>query len=261
MARKKIKHEQLYHESKRNAVFRTRLDGFLKKANELSILCGVDIGIIIHKQGENNAIQWPSPQVFRERLHKFFNVSNLEMSRKMVVHDSYLEESVSYEMKNVLKLQKKNELRQSEQLVNELFQGKSFDELDLHTLNGLQSYIVGMLDDLHQRDRELNYEQLSSRFASSPIFKTTATSETPMATHGGGLAIKTSSTIPMSVENLRSDSWFSETMSQEQDITGFMNFSLIAGRTTARIDGEDAARQFDNVNKLSWQYWNNNVGS
>ncbi|KAL0342510.1 UNVERIFIED_CONTAM: hypothetical protein Scaly_1913600 [Sesamum calycinum] len=249
MARKKIKHEQVYHESKRNIVFRTRLDGFLKKANELSILCGVEIGIIIHKQGENNAIQWPSPQIFRERLHKFLDVPNLERSRKMVVHDRYLEESVSYEMKNVLKIRKKNELRQSEQLVNELFQGKSFDELDLHTLNGLQSYLVGMLDNLHQRDMELNDElQPSSCLA-------------PMEAHGGGTVIKTSSAIPMFLENPRSDPWFVETVSQEQDITGYMNFPLVAGRGTARIDGEDVARQFDNVNRPSWQYWSNNVGS
>ncbi|KAL2243046.1 agamous-like MADS-box protein AGL86 [Sesamum indicum] len=249
MARKKIKHEQVYHESKRNIVFRTRLDGFLKKANELSILCGVDIGIIIHKQGENNAIQWPSPQIFRERLHKFLDIPNLERTRKMVVHDRYLEDSVSYETKNVLKLRKKNELRQSEQLVNELFQGKSFDELDLHTLNGLQSYLVGMLDNLHQRDMELNDELQPS---SCPA---------PMPAHGGGMVMKTSSAIPIFLENPRTDPWFVETVSQEQDITGFMNFPLVANRATTRIDGEDAARQVDDVNKPSWQYWSNNVGS
>ncbi|KAK4420186.1 hypothetical protein Salat_2431500 [Sesamum alatum] len=53
------------HKSNRNVIFRIRAKGLLKKANELSILCGVDIGIVIHKQrGENNAILWPPPEIF-----------------------------------------------------------------------------------------------------------------------------------------------------------------------------------------------------
>ncbi|KAK4432695.1 hypothetical protein Salat_1031700 [Sesamum alatum] len=53
------------HESNRNVIFGRRAEGLLRKANELSILCGVDIGIIIHNQrGENNAILWPPPEIF-----------------------------------------------------------------------------------------------------------------------------------------------------------------------------------------------------
>ncbi|KAK4432699.1 hypothetical protein Salat_1032100 [Sesamum alatum] len=45
------------HESNRNVIFGIRAEGLLKKGNELSILRGVDIGIIIHKKKEEKTMQ------------------------------------------------------------------------------------------------------------------------------------------------------------------------------------------------------------
>ncbi|KAK4438728.1 hypothetical protein Salat_0207400, partial [Sesamum alatum] len=109
--------------SRRKVVFGRRANGFLKKANELSVLCGVNIGIVIHKQGgENNAILWPSSEIFGQRLHTFLDFSNLKRAKKMVIHVKYLEKMISMDTEYLLKSTKRTELKESQQLLNELHQ-------------------------------------------------------------------------------------------------------------------------------------------
>ncbi|KAK4432698.1 MADS-box transcription factor PHERES 1 [Sesamum alatum] len=114
MTKSRIKHEQIPNVTRRNVIFGRRANGLLKKANELSILCGVDIGIVIHKQGrENNAILSPSPEIFGQRLHKYLDFSNLERDKKMVLHEKYLEQMISKDTDYILKSMKRTEVKES----------------------------------------------------------------------------------------------------------------------------------------------------
>ncbi|GFQ03058.1 mads-box transcription factor pheres 1 [Phtheirospermum japonicum] len=169
MTRKRIRHARIPNESKRNATFGRRTNGFLKKANEYSTLCGVDVGIIVHKQGENNTgenntLMWPSPEIFRERLQKFMDFPNTERTRKMVTHEKFLEQIIAAETDTLVKSKAKVQLKESEQLLNQLTQGKHVggkcvDEFDLHQLKCLSSFIAQMLEKLDKREVELNNEQ------------------------------------------------------------------------------------------------------
>ncbi|KAG8379275.1 hypothetical protein BUALT_Bualt07G0071600 [Buddleja alternifolia] len=217
MTRKKIKHEQLPNGTKRNTIFRNRADGLLKKAKEFSILCGVETGIIIHTQEENNVVQWPSPEIFRGRLHKFLDFPDIERHRKMVVHAKYLEQVVSDERKNILKSQKKNELKEFHQLMNELIKGKNLNELDLYQLNVLRSHSAEFLKKLQKRDEELNKKQRSL-----PRLGTV----TSAVAYAGTMAAETM------LENMKRDAWFIETMFESQDVDGFMVFPPTSGGST-----------------------------
>ncbi|KAL2228891.1 agamous-like MADS-box protein AGL80 [Sesamum indicum] len=160
MAKRRIKHEQIANASKRNAIFGRRANSLLKKANELSLLCGVDIGVIIHKQGaENDSILWPSPDAFEQRLYKFLDFSNFERAKKMVLHEQYLEKMISMESEYFLKSMKRTEFKESQQLLSEVQQGKHLCQLDLYQLNCLNSTIDEMLKNLQKKDNELNNEQ------------------------------------------------------------------------------------------------------
>ncbi|KAK4432696.1 MADS-box transcription factor PHERES 1 [Sesamum alatum] len=147
--------------SRRNVIFGRRANGLLKKANQLSILCGVDIAIVIHKQGrENNAILWPSLEIFAQRLHKFLDFSNLERAKKMVLHEKYLDQMISKDTDYFLKSTNRTEVKESQQLLSELQQGKHINQLDLYQLNCLHSTIVEMLKNLQTRDNQQQQAQL-----------------------------------------------------------------------------------------------------
>ncbi|PIN08171.1 MADS box transcription factor [Handroanthus impetiginosus] len=162
MTRKRIKHEQVSDE-RRNATFEKRANGLLKNANDLSILCGVDIGIVVHRQGgPNNEILWPSPSIFRERLQRFMDFPQSERSRKMVTHDKYVEQTMNSEAQDVPKLEKKVVLKESHQLLNEVVQGKSIEELDMYQLNGLSSLVDEMLEMIEKKENQLNQEGTSA---------------------------------------------------------------------------------------------------
>ncbi|XP_012827797.1 PREDICTED: floral homeotic protein PMADS 2-like [Erythranthe guttata] len=62
MGRGKLRMELIKNEKVRNAAFEKRKKGIVKSANELSTLCGVQIGMIINEPGQNNnePTIWPA---------------------------------------------------------------------------------------------------------------------------------------------------------------------------------------------------------
>ncbi|KAI3443809.1 hypothetical protein Pfo_000474 [Paulownia fortunei] len=232
MTRKRIKHEQIPNVSKRNTTFGKRADGLIKKANELSILCGVDMGIIVHKQGgENNAILWPSPVIFKERLQKFLDFPNMERTRKMVTHEKFIEQIMDAETEILSKSKKRTELKKSQQSMNKLIQDKYFDELDLYQLNGLNSLADEMLKKLQKRDNELNDEQQQVQLLALPP------PPPPFLCSQQQQIGETSSQVPMLLENLKNDQWFMETMSEEQYITNILGVPPNTSAAAISVDG------------------------
>ncbi|KAK6152166.1 hypothetical protein DH2020_014801 [Rehmannia glutinosa] len=257
MTRKRIKHQQIPNETKRNATFAKRAEGFLKKANEFSILCGVETGIVVHKHGEeNNTILWPSPATFREMLQKFMNFPNMERSRRVVTLDKFMEQTVDTETGNLIKSKEKAQLKESQQLLNQLIsQGKSFDELDLHQLNCLSSLSDEMLKKLQKRGRQLYNEQRQQQQQQqqqqmntepSAMDFGTMTAETfeqqqmdtePSAMDFGTMGAETSSSVPTLLDDLRNDQWFIESMSEEPNFTDFLGVSTNAGGASSSAGG------------------------
>lgn len=162
MTRKRARSQQISSdERKKNNIFTKRVESLSKKTNDLSILCGVDVGMVIHKPAENNAVLWPSPQIFSERMHKFLAFSESERAKKMVLHDEYLEERLNNEKEAVVKSRKEKQHIESHSLMNELLitQAKTFHDVDLVQLNDLQSFTTEMLKKLQERGDVLDTEE------------------------------------------------------------------------------------------------------
>ncbi|KAL8487333.1 hypothetical protein ACS0TY_023852 [Phlomoides rotata] len=161
MARKRVRKEQVTNnERKRNNVLMKRIESLTKQANDMSILCGIEMGIVIHKPGEDNAVLWPSPRTFGERMQKFLDFPEMERWRKMVIHGEQVEEKLNVAREERVKCHHKNKLMVSYLLMNELLsQRKTFHEVDLVQLNDLQFLTVEILKKLEIRDDELNNDK------------------------------------------------------------------------------------------------------
>ncbi|KAL1566074.1 MADS-box transcription factor PHERES 1-like [Salvia divinorum] len=155
MTRGSIKHEEIPNEYRRNAMFRKRQDGLLKKANELSILCGVEVGIVVHRREQSNAVLWPSPESFGSRLQKFREFRKAERERRITTHEGLMKEMVQGEMENVEKLRSAVRLKESRQLVVESMQTGSINGFGIEQLIGMSSFADHMIKKLQQRDNEV----------------------------------------------------------------------------------------------------------
>ncbi|KAK4432702.1 MADS-box transcription factor PHERES 1 [Sesamum alatum] len=225
MTKSRIKHEQISNVTRRNVIFGRRANGLLKKANELSILCGVDIGIVIHIQGrENNAILWPSPEIFGQRLHKFLDFSNLERVKKMVLNEKYLEQMISKDRDYFLKSTKRTKVKESQELLSELQQGKHLNQLDLYQLNFLHSIIVEMLKNLQTRDDEFNNVQQQAQLLPLP--------PPPLLVPSPTLAM-------VMQQQIGSDDQFIGNMLEERDYTDVPGVSPNVGDVVHSTSGEN----------------------
>ncbi|PIN09963.1 hypothetical protein CDL12_17452 [Handroanthus impetiginosus] len=121
MPRKRVSHKKISNEREKNVTFVKTVESLIKKANDLSILCGVDIGIVVHKPTEYNAVLWPNPEIFHERMQKFLRISERERAKKMMTHDKFLKKKLNDEKEDMQKYQNKNYMNESCLLMNELF--------------------------------------------------------------------------------------------------------------------------------------------
>ncbi|XP_051152394.1 agamous-like MADS-box protein AGL80 [Andrographis paniculata] len=154
MTRKRIRHEKLLNENKRNSVLSKRSEGLAKKAEQLQILCGVDIAIIGHRQGgEGNVILWPSPEAVEERVNKFMEFPELERKKKMVTHESYLEQTLNTERDNIAKLQKVMAVKEGHQLLAQ----KPLDMMQITELSMVEDMAMDMIKKLKKRADEIGH--------------------------------------------------------------------------------------------------------
>ncbi|XP_075473868.1 agamous-like MADS-box protein AGL80 [Primulina tabacum] len=165
MPKKIIKHEKISDEKQRKKVYNNRSQGLLKKVNELSILCGIDAAVVIHKRDENNATLWPSPEIYMDRMQKFLNFSTAERERKMVTHDKFLDQRVVEESRNLFKSQKTNEILEGELVTDELTNGRcSYEQLDIIHMNNMNS----LADDMLERIDKIIYDNQHSSEVEQP---------------------------------------------------------------------------------------------
>ncbi|GFP93948.1 agamous-like mads-box protein agl92 [Phtheirospermum japonicum] len=150
---------------------------------------------------------WPSPEIFRERLQKFMDFPNTERTRKMVTHEKFLEQIIATEIDTLVKSKAKVQLKESEQLLNQLTRGKRVDEFDLHQLKCLSSFSAQMLEKLDKREAELNNEQQQGQ---PPLPHSTL--------EIGARGQEALSPTTLLIENLMNDQWFIDSMSEEQNI-------------------------------------------
>ncbi|XP_051149457.1 agamous-like MADS-box protein AGL80 [Andrographis paniculata] len=155
MAPKKSKYVEISSERVRNSTLKRRLDGLYKKAHELSVLCGVDIAVIIHDSGEGNTMLWPSPDKVINDVDKFLSLPDQERLKKMVLQENYLMDKVKDMTERVSELRQKNEETEMGFVLNQLINGKNLNELDTRQLNSVYQLVDKKLKNVQTRNEEL----------------------------------------------------------------------------------------------------------
>ncbi|XP_009616634.2 agamous-like MADS-box protein AGL80 [Nicotiana tomentosiformis] len=128
---------RLVDERRRSVVLQERMETLFKKADELSILCGVEIGIVVFRTDKiNNESVWPSRDKFKQLLLRFLDKPLVERLKKLTTHEKFLRKEME---KNVRKIdQQKVEEKEMEQLFKQLYLGeKTIFELDKRQLIGV----------------------------------------------------------------------------------------------------------------------------
>ncbi|WJX56973.1 hypothetical protein P8452_42579 [Trifolium repens] len=103
MARKTLKLEYITNQSKRNATYKRRKSGLLKKIYELITLCGIEACLLIY--GENNVQPevFPPAPIARNVLGKFLSLPEIERNKKMMDLEGFLKTKISKTQKLLMK--------------------------------------------------------------------------------------------------------------------------------------------------------------
>ncbi|KAE9594540.1 hypothetical protein Lal_00037425 [Lupinus albus] len=108
MTRKKVNLEYITNESKRKATYKKRKSCLLKKANEISTLCGIQACAIVYSHDEPNPEVWPSHFEVQRVLHKFETLPKLEKDKKMLDQETFLKKRINKAREQLIKQRNEN---------------------------------------------------------------------------------------------------------------------------------------------------------
>lgn len=214
MPRKKTRHTQITSESVRNSTLKRRQDSLFKTANELSILCGIEVLIVIHNPNEGHSTLWPSQDVVMDGIVKFLTYPERERLKKMVLQEKFLTDKLQDMAEKLLKLQNKNDETEMRLLVNQLTDGKTFDELNVRELNDLYHLVDEKLKGLQNRIAEFDAVQgrLSLTDISRNLHPSFQVAEATSIRKGQDNGAFARASITTLTEDMSEDKWFSNTM-------------------------------------------------
>ncbi|XP_057956945.1 agamous-like MADS-box protein AGL80 [Malania oleifera] len=156
MARKKVKLQWIANESTRRATYKKRMKGLMKKANELSILCGVDACVVVYGPYDRQPEAWPSPWQAACMMKEFRSKPSLDQCRKMVNQEGFTRQRISKARDQLLKLHNKNRAMEMEQLMYGCLQEQQQQQLLINNINmkdlqDLTSFVEDRLKMIHHR--------------------------------------------------------------------------------------------------------------
>ncbi|XP_059669581.1 MADS-box transcription factor PHERES 2-like [Cornus florida] len=258
MARKKVKIAKIMNESTRKSCLRKRRAGLFKKAEELCVLCDVQIGIVVYSPDEAAAgpAVWPSQQEMEGVMARFFAMPETERARKGSTLVSYLMERLEKEEEKINKAKKKNDEKEMEEITWQISEGNMNVKglVDANQLNGVSLLAADLVDRLHKRKQQIMTSSSSSSSPQNPADHPSAPPPPPPPRqhhhqaspapveeeaaapfHGdiGDRDVRTLS-IPTPMEQLMNDQWFMDTMAHHQDLH-------IGGGSDLGLPPEDAA--------------------
>lgn len=228
MARKKLRHTRIRSESVRNSILNKRAASLFKKAEEFSILCDVEVAIIIFSEGEIQPIAYPSIGQAKEILMRYLSFSEAERLKKLVKHETYLLEKVNEQEEKISKVEKMNEGKEMDILFNQLVEEKNINELDARQLKGLLKLSSAKMAKLNERKKQVI--QPSECPYRPSDFK-------PVSENVANQTIDLQDVSPATslMEDLINDPWFVENMAANQNEFGTDEF----GTEPAPEEGND----------------------
>ncbi|KAL4368404.1 hypothetical protein GQ457_05G027210 [Hibiscus cannabinus] len=123
MTRKKIKLAFITNDAARNDAYKKRKKGMVKKLIELTILCGVEVCVVIYPPGSDFYPEaWPSTVAARSLFSEYKTLP----ANRMVNQESFLEQWIKKVTERLEKLQEENRRKE---LIQVMFQNLGRKEL------------------------------------------------------------------------------------------------------------------------------------
>ncbi|ESQ37434.1 hypothetical protein EUTSA_v10002996mg [Eutrema salsugineum] len=194
MTRKKVKLAFIENNSSRKATFQKRKKSLLKKAKELSTLCGVTACAIIYSPNNSNPDVWPSTSGVRRIVSDFQTLPEMDQQKKMVDQETFLRQRIAKLSENLRKLGKDN---REQEMIEVMFQCWD-SSLERFHLNILDLNDLGYVIDQYQRYINHKIEILES--SSMEMGESSNNAVTAAAAHFsegiGSLAVALATTAP-----------------------------------------------------------------
>ncbi|OIS96776.1 PREDICTED: MADS-box transcription factor 23-like [Nicotiana attenuata] len=156
----------MVNEHRRSVVLQERMETLFKKAEELSVLCDVEIGIIVFSPDKKNVVyEWPSRDKFKQLLMRYLDKPLVERLKKLTTNEMFLMKEMDAKMKKIE--QQKTEEKEMEQLFSQLYLGeKTVFDLDKRQLIGVRNLAIKAEEKAVKRRIQL---KLQDQRLSSPI--------------------------------------------------------------------------------------------
>jgi len=117
----------------------------MKKANELSTLCGVEVCVIIYGENYGQAAVWPSTIGLERVLHKFESLPELKRNKKMVDLYSFWMQRIEKAKEKYEKAMMENKKKEMTNFIRQFIPTRIYNVGDL-SLNDI-NYLATLIDD------------------------------------------------------------------------------------------------------------------
>ncbi|XP_050365641.1 agamous-like MADS-box protein AGL92 [Argentina anserina] len=112
MARRKVKLQFIVNNSNRKSSYMKRKAGFMKKMEEISILCDVKTAAVIYSPYEREPVVFPNHEAATKLLNEYLNMPDMDRFKNMVDQEMYLKQRIAKGREQIRKL--KIDIREKE---------------------------------------------------------------------------------------------------------------------------------------------------
>ncbi|XP_010534379.1 PREDICTED: MADS-box transcription factor PHERES 2 [Tarenaya hassleriana] len=182
--KRKVKLAWIMNENARKSSLKKRKLGLVKKVQELTILCDVRACLIIFSNEEANPLVWPSQELARGLLDRYFSLPDIERSKKATNQESYLRDKAGKVQEQLVKSQKKNQEAEMDRLMLQIINhSRTLSDLTMSEIYGLISYTKDKINLLRKRGELIHQPPLHnvSSLPNQPL-----RDEPAVAAPGGG---------------------------------------------------------------------------
>ena len=151
MARKRVKLQWIADNAARKATYKKRMKGLMKKARELSILCGVDACLITYNRYNGEPEVWPSPVEAEKVVAAFRNRPHNDQNKKVLNQEIFTWQRILKARDEVVKQQMKNRKKEIENLRTQCLGGRLLEGLERKDLLDLTWAIDNQLEVLKKK--------------------------------------------------------------------------------------------------------------
>ncbi|XP_066316275.1 MADS-box transcription factor 31-like [Miscanthus floridulus] len=125
MARKKVNLQWITKASSRPATYKRRCNGMKKKVDELVMLYGAKVGVVLYGENQVKPLSWPNDLLVKDILQKFINMPNfVKRFKKTQIQEELLGSCIPKLQRQVSRMENEHYKREIIFLLYEIMDGR-----------------------------------------------------------------------------------------------------------------------------------------